>query len=60
MKNGFELIRQTNPLDSQSINLSPSMLNKNYHYFNLVFNHKNDKNINPATITHNIKIKRII
>ena len=57
MKNGFELIRQTNPLDSQSINLSPSILNKNYHYFNLVFNHKNDKNINPATITHNIKIK---
>ena len=29
MKNGFELIRQTNPLDSQSINLSPSILNKN-------------------------------
>jgi len=57
MKNGFELIRQANPLDSQSINLSPSILNKNYHYFNLAFNHKNDKIINPATITHNIKIK---
>lgn len=56
MKNGFELIKQTNPLDSQSINLSPSILNKNYHYFNLALNLKNDKT-NPTTITHNIKIK---
>jgi len=57
MKNGFELIRQANPLDSQSNNLSPSILNKNYHYFNIAFNPKNDKINNPATITHNIKIK---
>ena len=57
MKNGFELIKPTNPLDSQSINLSPSILNKNCHYFNLAFNPKNNKINNPATITHNIKIK---